>query len=171
MSENNNYEDRRAKSRLSDKRDRQELGYSGRRWIWWGVGIVLMLLLGGWVIRIAAFPVNQATRVAERTFNADNMIRQYEWFKQQNQDIIAIDAQLAARRAAVADFETSAGPRADWRFDDRQEWGRLTSVVRGLEGQRTQMVAEYNARAEMMNRDIFRTRDLPERIDQLETNQ
>lgn len=161
----------RGRLRRRDATMREEAGFSARRWIWWGVGVVLMMLVGGWVIQIVAFPVNQAGRIAERTFNADNIIRQYEWFKRQNQDIEAIDANLAQRRAALRDFEVSAGARSEWRFDDRQEWSRLSSIVHGLEGQRTSMVAEYNARAEMANRDIFRTRDLPERIEQLESAQ
>ncbi len=165
------YYERRDKERLTNRRERQEAGYEGRRWIWWSVGIVLMLLVGGWAIRVLVFPVNQATRVAERTLNADNMIRQYEWFKQQNQDIEAIDANIAQRREGLRSFEASAGARADWGFEDRQEWARLNAIVQGLQGQRTQMVAEYNARAEMANRNIFRTNDLPERIEQLEPAQ
>ncbi len=106
----------------------------------------------------------QPAKVAQKTFDADNMIGNYEWFHQQYEDVKAFDARLVAATAAKTAFEQSAGPRDSWKFDERQEWNRLNTIVLGLTGQRASMVAEYNARTAMANRNIFRSGDLPETL-------
>lgn len=108
--------------------------------------------------------LTQPLAVAERTFDAGNMIANYEWFHQQYEDIRANEARLSAAVATRSAFEAALGDRSDWRFDDRQEWNRLNTVVLGLEGKRAEMIATYNARTEMANRDIFRGSDLPAHI-------
>jgi hypothetical protein len=105
--------------------------------------------------------LTQPLAVAERTFDADNMIANYEWFHQQYEDINANAQRLSAARDALTSFEASAGDRSTWKFDDRQEWNRLHMIVLGLEGARAEMIATYNARTEMQNRDLFRGSDLP----------
>lgn len=124
------------------------------------LGIVAVLALAGIGINIMLQPA----AVAQKTFGADNMIANYEWFHQQYEDVQAFDVRLAAAVAAQAAFEESAGPRENWKFDDRQEWNRLNTIVLGLTGQRASMVAEYNARTAMANRDIFRSGNLPETL-------
>jgi hypothetical protein len=123
----------------------------------------ILSVIGG-AAALITLPMRTATGVAERTFNPDAVIANYEWFKRQVQDVKAIDGRLDAARRARSDFEASAGGRETWKSDDRQEWNRLNSIVLGLEGQRTSMVAEYNARTQMANRDLFRTSDLPETL-------
>lgn len=123
-----------------------------------------VLSIIGSIAVLITMPMRTATGIAERTFNPDAVIANYEWFKRQVQDVKAIDGRLEAARRARSDFETSAGGRETWKSDDRQEWNRLNSIVLGLEGQRTSMVAEYNARTQMANRDLFRTSDLPETL-------
>lgn len=120
-----------------------------------GIGLV------GMAVSILTAPARSVTGIVNRTLDSENVIANYEWFKRQNQDVKAIDARLDASRNAVKSFEASAGPRTTWTFEDKQESNRLNSIVLGLEGQRASMVAEYNARTQMMNRDLFRTSDLP----------
>lgn len=125
------------------------------------VGIMAVLSVVIWLIGMALFPAQQAGRVLTKTFDADNMIYNYEWFKRQNQDVQAIGTKLTAAEQAQSIFEQSAGSRDGWKFDDRTEWNRLNTIVLGLRNQRASMVAEYNARSEMANRSIFKTGDLP----------
>jgi hypothetical protein len=128
------------------------------------IAIVAVLGVVGSAIGLITLPFRTATGVLERTAQPDNVIANYEWFKRQYQDVRAIDVRLEASRRAATAFETSAGARTGWTFEDKQESARLNSVILGLEGQRASMVAEYNARTQMMNRDIFRTSDLPAEI-------
>lgn len=124
-------------------------------------GLATIAIVGSAGIGLITLPFRAASGVAERTFNADNMIHNYEWFKRQVQDVKAIDVKISTAEAAQKSFEQAAGDRANWKFDDRQEWARLNNIVVGLRGQRASMVAEYNAKTQMANRDIFRTGDLP----------
>ena len=122
---------------------------------------VIGIVIAGTAINLNTLPFRAASGVAERTFNADNMIHNYEWFKRQYQDVRAIDVKIDASEDAKKAFEASAGDRASWKFEDRQEWSRLNNVLLGLRGQRASMVAEYNAKTQMANRNLFRTGDLP----------
>jgi hypothetical protein len=124
-------------------------------------GIILAAFAVGLAIQVITMPARTVVGIAERTLNSDNVIANYEWFKRQYQDIQAFDTKIANAEAAQKAFEQSAGPRETWKFDDRQEWSRLNAVLLGLSNQRRDMVAEYNARTEMANRNLFRTSDLP----------
>lgn len=130
------------------------------------IGVVSVLSVAGWAVKMVLFPVQQVGRVLTKTFDADNMIYNYEWFKRQNQDIEAIGSKYALAIQTLKQFEGSAGPRDQWKFDDRQEWNRLNTIQLALLSQRAQMVGEYNARSQMANRDIFRTGYLPDQIQQ-----
>lgn len=132
-------------------------------------GSLALFVVGGLVVvgggvGLLTLPFRAATGVAERTMNPDNVIANYEWFKRQVQDVRAMDEKIGVASVTLEAFEKSAGPRDAWKFDDRQEWGRLNSVLLGLRNQRASMVAEYNARSQMANRTLFKTNDLPETL-------
>lgn len=140
-----------------------------------GVIFALSLIVGaGFVLRIVLFPVNVASREIETAYdatnkiiNADNAIYNYEWFKQQKEDIEARVEQLKAANASYQSFLISAGVRKDWTFEDKGEDARLRSVALGLENNLTQLIADYNARAKMATRNIFEDHVLPDYIDAL----
>lgn len=113
-------------------------------------------------------PFKQAARVINKTIDADNMIQNYEWFKQRHQSIKAIDRKIVDAAAVVASFSESAGDRQGWHREDREEYARLSSIHMGLKQQRADLVAEYNAKSRMANRSIFKAGDveLPESISQ-----
>ena len=127
----------------------------------WIVAILAVVTAAIWGVRTVFYPAQQAGRIVERTLNADNVIYNYEWFKRQREDVAAMDVKLRNAEASMTSFEQSAGPRDTWKFDDRTEWNRLNAIVLGLRNQRTDMVAEYNAKAKMANRNIFMSGDLP----------
>lgn len=130
------------------------------------MGIALLVGVGGLlgVIGFCANPLRQAGRIVSKTIDADNVIYNYEWFKQRNQDIKALDAKIGGADATVDDFKAEAGPRSGWHREDREEASRLSMVALGLRQQRSDMAAEYNARSTMANRAIFQTGELPASI-------
>lgn len=132
-----------------------------------GVAVIVlgMLMCGGVVLWIAN-PFMQAADVVNKTVDADNMIYNYEWFKQRHESIDAIDFKIRAQQLSVEDFEKSAGDRKDWHREDREEHARLSTILTGLRQQRADLAAEYNARSRMANRSIFKSGDveLPESI-------
>lgn len=141
-------------------------------WLLYRALILLTLLgVGGCTLVMFGFisnPLRQAARIVDETIDADNVIANYEWFKQRHEDVAAIDRKIADATLAVATHDDAAGPRQDWHREDREEHARLSSIALGLKQQRADLVAEYNARSRMANRTIFKAGDveLPERIEE-----
>jgi hypothetical protein len=129
----------------------------------YGVTVFVIIVIVS-VLGFVLYPVVQGARVVEKTLDADNMIYNYEWFKQRNQDIRSIDAKIVASEASVSMFKEDAGPRKEWKREDREEYARLSAVLLGLKQQRADLAAEYNARSQMANRSIFKTDELPSSI-------
>lgn len=127
-----------------------------------GLGAGVAAMVG--VIGFCTNPLRQAGRIVGKTIDADNVIYNYEWFKQRNQDIKALDAKIGGADVAVVAFKSEAGPRSDWHREDREEAARLSVIALGLRQQRSDMAAEYNARSTMDNRAIFQTGELPASI-------
>lgn len=94
--------------------------------------------------------------IIKKTYNADNALEQYHWFKDQYEAIQATQNKIAIAQKAATDFDTSAGPRTSWTFEDKTESARLHSVQQGLQSQYENQVAEYNARAKSVDRAVFK---------------
>lgn len=133
-----------------------------------GLGILAVVIVLGFVgglVHIISAPAVQATRIMDKTIDADNVIYNYEWFHRQYGDLQAMTPKLTNAEAALADFERDAGPRSTWAFDDKQEHARLASIVLGLKNQRAEIVQTYNAHAGMSNRSIFIGSDMPQHVE------
>lgn len=128
-----------------------------------GIGIILVLLAVGGAGFFVLNLASQPARIVQKTFDADNVLFNYEWFRTQYADIGAMEPKIANAIAARAAFEDSAGPRSGWKLSDRQQWDQLNRIVLGLQNQRVTMVAEYNGNASKANRSIFMA-GLPDHI-------
>lgn len=102
--------------------------------------------------------------IIKKTYNADNALAQYHYFKETYEAIQADQNKIAQAKAAVTSFEASAGPRSTWTFEDKTEDGRLNAVVQGLQSHYEDLVAEYNAKAKEADRSVFKD-NLPLFID------
>jgi hypothetical protein len=124
--------------------------------------ILVVCILGGaiFAIRMVATPAT----LIEKTLDADNILYNYEYFKNQFRAVEAIEAKIVTHEAEVAQFKEDAGPRTDWTFEDKNESSRISSIVTGLKDQRNDMIADYNAKANMVNRKIFMGDDCPAHI-------
>ncbi|MDD3434707.1 MAG: hypothetical protein PHD96_02150, partial [Candidatus Pacebacteria bacterium] len=140
--------------------------------LWKIVGAGLLMVFVLWLLAIAvgfiSWPFHAISNVQEtghgiidKTINADNAIYNYEWFKRQYENYLAIKAKIGETEAALESFKIEAGPRSQWKFYDTAEFNRLNSVLLGLRQTLNDLVAEYNARSKMVNRSIFKTGDLP----------
>lgn len=143
-------------------------------------GIIVASILGlmlltaiGWGVRIAMLPgraidrtISTGEGIIDQTLTADNAIYNYEWFKQQYEDIDASKKKLANAQDSYSAFKASLpASRTKWSFEDKQEDARLNSVVLGLQNYLEQLVADYNARAKMANRNIFQDGVIPSFIE------
>jgi len=101
--------------------------------------------------------IDSAKGVVTKTADPNNVIYNYEYFKQACQDIKAQDGIIVNAETALQTFETSAGARSTWDYNDKNTDAQLSENVTGAKNTQQQMIAEYNARAKMMNRKIFDT--------------
>jgi len=133
--------------------------------------IFLLVMIWLFLLKIVMFPVDTATKlidtaywIQEKTLNADNAIYNDEWFKQKYEDIQAAKKQIDNTTAQVTEFKASSKTMDMF---DKQELSRLNSVVLGLQNHYETLVADYNARSKMANRNIFANGLLPNYIDAL----
>lgn len=132
------------------------------------MALIIGLSVVGTAMGIITLPWRKLNRqvetnqgIIDKTYNAENALYNYEWFKQTAQDIKATETKTIDAKAAVVSFEESAGAdRSKWGFEDKTESARLRAVAQGLQNHYTQLVADYNARASQANRAIFKD-DLP----------
>lgn len=141
-------------------------------WIFAGCGILLGLTVLGLVAGIISLPFHTATNlvqtahdITDKTINADNALYNYEWFKQQVEDINAIGRKIDIATEDVANFQANAGDRSTWTFEDKNEFSRLNAVKQGLRNMAEDMIATYNARSKMANRAIFKDGLIPEYLE------
>ena len=59
--------------------------------------------------------------------------------------------------ALSAFLDTADKDHAKWDWNDKDEYARLSTNITGAKNVQQDMVAQYNARAKMMNRKIFNT--------------
>jgi hypothetical protein len=137
-----------------------------------GIAIIVGLIVVGIVGQVIAFPFHVAKNeiqtghdLVDKTINADNAIYNYEWFKSTKETIDAMNQNLATNIQAANDFDKMAGDRSTWTFEDKTESARLHAVAQGNENSLKTVIAEYNARGKMANRNIFENGLLPNFID------
>lgn len=122
----------------------------------WIIVIITGLSVVGGALTFGTNLLSQPARIVQKTFDADNVINNYEWFKQQYNDILAMDKKIANAEAQKTAWLETAPPRDKWATQDRQMFNQLSSIALGLANQRETMVSAYNARSEMVNRSIFK---------------
>lgn len=113
------------------------------------VVVVMLFVFGLFFVAGGLNILSQPGRVLQRTLDADNMIYNYEWFKQQHADVLAIDRQIINTQNTLLDTRNV------------DEQTRLRSIIMGLQNKRASMVETYNARARMANRALFMTDSPP----------
>ena len=134
------------------------------RVVFWMIGLFLLIGAIFWIINLVTTPLQTAKNVIQKTLNADNVIQNYEWYKLQYNDYIAINRKIADADTSLAHFVNDLGNRKDWSFEDKNECSRLRSISDGLKYQRADIISKYNARSKMLNRDLFKTSDLPSEL-------
>jgi hypothetical protein len=141
-----------------------EVGWKGVKWF-----LILTFLFAvvggiGWCAHAAFYPVEQAQRIVEHTLNADNVIYNYEWFHQHHSDWLAAGTNADAKQRELDTFLASAGPVNTWGIATQREANQLRVELSGLRAHRVNLANEYNAHVGMANRDLFRSRNLPEHL-------
>ena len=117
------------------------------------VGAALNLITIPWLKFTSQVQTNRD--IVERTYNADNALYNYRWFKDRAEAIKAGQKKIVLAKESLTDFEVSAGARTSWTFEDKTEHARLSAVLLGLRTNYEDLVAEYNSRAQQVDRAVF----------------
>lgn len=125
----------------------------------------------GMGIRAVMLPVHEISNVIDtghdmidKTINADNAIYNYEWFKQTWEDIQAIENKVKVSERQIADFKDTFGEASTWGFEVSNEYNRLQATKQGQMSQLEDVMAKYNARSKMANRNLFQDGLIPDMI-------
>lgn len=106
---------------------------------------VMILGAGGWAISL----LSQPGRVVSKTFDADNIITNYEFFHDANNQAKARVGQIKAHKIIIADNT------------DASEKTRLRIELAAMQQSCRDLVGKYNANATKVNRSIFMGREAP----------
>lgn len=136
--------------------------------------LVFLLLIFGFIFRLAIYPLFVADKavdtmynVTSKTLNANNVIYNYEWFKDQYQ---AIESQRANLIITQDEYDLFInGLSADsneWSKFQQQEEASLRNSLSASKKVLNQLIADYNAKSSMVNRSIFKE-GLPDRLEEM----
>lgn len=128
----------------------REAYWSAPRIVFGVLAFVVLLGTGGWIVSL----LSQPGRVVTKTFDADNIIANYEFFHDANNQTKARVGQIRAHKAIIAD-NTDAG-----------EKNRLRIELAGMQQSCRDLVGRYNANATKVNRSIFMGREAPDTLNQ-----
>jgi hypothetical protein len=123
----------------------------------------LLLVVGVTVLDKVLFVTDTVDRsvkgVITKTLDSDNVLQNYEYFKQSNQDYVAARTNVEVSKKKVAELKET--PRKDMDWSDKQELTKAETTLQGQIAYVNQLVADYNAKSQMQNRSLFKTKDLP----------
>lgn len=101
----------------------------------------------------------EAGRVARDEFGARAAVYKYEWFKDKSNSLTAAEERIKITESALADFKNDAGARENWTFEDKSQYSRLTTDLRGQKAHFEQLKAEYRAACLKVTRSVFKGDD------------
>ena len=110
--------------------------------------------------------IDTASGIIDKTYTPENAIYNYEWFKTQYEKIQANRQQTQNIIISLTEFKQLYGDVSTWDYSTKEEYNRLNTIKIGLQNMDQNLVAEYNARSKMANREIFKDK-LPLNVDQM----
>lgn len=126
-----------------------------------GILVAIILIGGGLVFKFWLAPtiflaqVDSAHEIIDKTYDADNALYNYEWFKSQYEKIDAAEKQIDNTHMEVDDYKDMYGDPTEWDWQTKQDYSQLRTTFLGQKNHYESLVADYNARSKMANRNIF----------------
>ena len=137
------------------------------------VMLLIALIGGGWVLKAVLLPaktvttqIDSAGNIIDKTYDADNAIYNYEWFKTQYEDIQATERIIRNTKTEMDAYKELYGNVSGWDWQTKQDYNSLQKKYLGQQNFYEDLVAEYNARSNMANREIFKDK-LPLHVDKV----
>lgn len=135
--------------------------------------LLIALIGGGWVLKAVLLPgktvttqIDSAGNIIDKTYDADSAIYNYEWFKTQYEDIQATERIIRNTKTEMDAYKEMYGNVSIWDWQTKQDYNSLQKKYLGQQNYYEDLVAEYNARSNMANREIFKDK-LPLHVDKV----
>lgn len=137
------------------------------------VMLLIGVIMGGFALKAVLLPVKTVTtqidsagNIIDRTYDADNAIYNYEWFKTQYEDIQATERIIGNTKTEMDAYKELYGNASGWDWQTKQDYNSMSGKYLGQQNYYEDLVAEYNARSKMANREIFKDK-LPLHVDKV----
>lgn len=135
----------------------------------WAAGIIAVAALcfvGAIAFNIAGVGSAVLTapgRVITKTLETNNIIGNYEYFTDAYTNVIPRQKQayLNAKESYESFLTLLPADREKWKTADKAEASRLNSIVLANKNVYVGSITDYNAKSQMLNRNIFKDRNLP----------
>lgn len=125
--------------------------------------LVVSVVLATFMLKIIFFPINTfdtsinaSYDIVDKTLTADNAIYNYEWFKKQEESIKALYKKADRATKDIEEYLKTFPDVKNWDIQTQQEYSRLNSIQSGLGNQLDDAIADYNAKSNMVNKNIFK---------------
>ena len=99
--------------------------------------------------------VDVAHDIVDQTYTAENAIYNYEWFKIQFEKISESEIQIDNTMMQKDEFKDLYGNVSKWDWTTKEEYNRLSTTLLGQKNHYELLIADYNARSKMANKNIF----------------
>jgi len=133
----------------------------------------ILIVAGGYALKAAFLPaktvitqIDSAGSIIDQTYDPDAAIYNYEWFKTQYEDIQATERIIQNTDIQMDDYKEMYGNASDWDWQTKQDYNSLQKKFLGQQNYYEDLVANYNARSKMANREIFKDK-LPLHVDKI----
>lgn len=134
---------------------------------------IVIISVAGWGLKAAFLgpktvttQISSAGDVIEKTYDADNAIYNYEWFKQQYADIQAAEKIISNTAEIRNDYISMYGDPKNWDWQTKADYNSINTKYLGQKNHYEILVEDYNARASMANRNVFQDK-LPLHVDKI----
>ena len=107
----------------------------------------LCLLVGALSMPLAIEGCGRSDKTMD-IISPDYILEQYRWFKKQTASIDQVKNQVKSEQEEIADMRKEYGktPVSEWPSDEREEFRRKQSILRGYISQYNMLVGQFNAR-------------------------
>jgi hypothetical protein len=118
------------------------------------IGSALNLITIPWLKFDSKVQMNRD--IITKTYDADNALYNYHWFKQKSEEIKATDTKVNIALESLNTYQKYWPDKSKWTAIDKEEYNRLNTNYLGLKNYYNDLIADYNARAKSVDRAIFK---------------
>jgi hypothetical protein len=140
--------------------DYREERKEGAKWLWWLIGVVILLIVAGGIV---GFAMNWLS-LPGKILDPNAALVRWQWFYDTKTGLDGLSGNIKQAEASITDYEKFNGDPSTWGWSQQQEHSRLTQVKSGYINRYNSLAQEYNAKMDDITRNWSAPPDLPKHI-------